>query len=68
MEGKKLKRLRLDELHSDQSMSDEDIPLKKRLPHHASSNSDLESYDTSSIRGKEPTRRRPYITKYYFTK
>ena len=68
MAGKKLKRLRLDELHSDQSTSDEDIPLKKRLPHYVSSDSDLELYDTSSIHGKEPTRRRPYITKYYFTK
>ena len=51
---KKQKRLRIDELHSDQSELDENIP-RKRISYYVSSNSDLESYDVSNSPGKEPT-------------
>ena len=57
--GKKKKRLILEDLHSDQSESDEDIPPREIVPNFVSSDSDLESYDVSSKYGKELASRRP---------
>ena len=45
------------------SESDEDISSMKRIPPYISSDSDLESYDVSSGRGKEPASGRPYKKK-----
>ena len=55
-------------MHSDQSESEEDIPLSKERSHCVSSESDLESYDISSRRGKEPVNKRPYKKKRTFYK
>ena len=57
------KKLRLEELHSDQSESDEDISCSKQRSHYVSSDNDLESYDISSRCGKEPVYERPYKKK-----
>ena len=56
--GKKKKKLRLNI-----SESDEDIPPRKQKSHTLSSDSDVESYDTSSRCGKEPASGRPYKKK-----
>ena len=44
-------------------MSDEDISSMKRIHPYISSDSDLESDDVSSGRGKEPASGRPYKKK-----
>ena len=56
--GKKKKKLRLNI-----SESDEDIPPRKQKSHTLSSDSDVESYDTSSSCDKEPLSWRPYKKK-----
>ena len=54
--------MRLEDLHPVQSES-EDIPLSKRRSHYVSSDSDLESYDVSRGRGKEPASGKLYKKK-----
>ena len=54
--------MRLEDLHPVQSES-EDIPLSKQRSYYVSSDSDLESYDISSRRGKEPASGRRYKKK-----
>ena len=58
---KKQKRLR-----SHISESDKDIPPRKQKYHTLSSDSDSESYDTSSKCGKESASGRPYKKKEMF--
>ena len=48
-------------MHSDQSESDEDIPPMKEISNFVSSDSDLESYDVSSRRGREPASGRLFM-------
>ena len=48
-------------MHSDQSESDEDIPPMKEISNFISSDSDLESYDVSSRRGREPASGRLFM-------
>ena len=53
----------MENLHSVQSESDEDIALSKQSYHYVSSDSDLQSYDISSRHGKESASRMPYKKK-----
>ena len=53
----------MEDLHFDQSESDEDISPRKKVPNLVSYDSDLESYDVSSRHGKEPASGRPFTRK-----
>ena len=66
--AKKKKKLNLEDLHSDQSESDEDRSPGKIKPNFVSSDRDLESYNGSSRRCKKPASKRPFMRKGIFPK